>query len=144
MKKISQQATEIFSQILEKLGTQSHVKLESSGFMPLTVEVLNRFITTAAGEGTIYSLCHYYEMNGDLMRDPEMCFLVVDCRKEPTDFKNLHVCPQMFQQDSFPLYEESIEIENNTVVAFWPGYQHQHCLFANQWLKNIQQQGFLK
>jgi hypothetical protein len=144
MKKINQQATKVFSQILEKLGTRSHIKLESSGFMPLTVELLNRYITTAVGEGTLYSLCHYYELNGDLMRDPEMCFLVVDCRKEPTDYKNLHICPQMFQQDNRGMYEESMEIENNTVKAFWPGYQHQHCIFANFWLQNIQQQGFLK
>ncbi|WP_438940036.1 DUF6908 domain-containing protein [Chitinophaga hostae] len=143
MKKINQQATQIFSQIIDKMGNRSHMKLESTGYMPLTVELLSQSIATAAGLGKLYSLCHYYKLNGDLMRDPEMCFLVVDNRTEPNDFKQLHICPQMLQDDNYGKYEESIELENNAVLAFWPAIQHKHCVFANFWLNNLQQQGFI-
>jgi len=143
MKKINQLATEIFSQILEKMGTQTHFKFYSPGCPTLTVEKLYR-IVTELGEGTLYSLCHYGKLNGDPMREPEMCFLVIDSRIEPTDYKNLHVCPQMFHSDSYGIYEESIEIENSAIICFWPLCQQKHCLFANHWLLLIREHGYLK
>ena len=39
-------------------------KLKSSGFMDLTVEIWYE------GKTQFLSVCHYFEQNGDLMRDP--------------------------------------------------------------------------
>lgn len=44
-----------------------HVGRKGGAFMRLSVEII--------GPHT-YSLAHYGEQNGDLMRDPEMCFVV--------------------------------------------------------------------
>lgn len=42
----------------------------SNGYMPLSVECIE-----ICSRGLMYSLAHYSEQNGDLMRDPEMTFL---------------------------------------------------------------------
>ncbi len=144
MKKLNEQATKIFSRILKKLNGKDHIKLHSEGFMPLTIEKLDTNISALSGKATTYSLTHYYEQNGDLMRDPEMVFIVVDNRADCKDYNALEIYPQMYQQDNLGLFEESITIENNTIKSFIKAWQYSHCNFANQWLINIQQQGFLK
>ncbi len=144
MKKINQQAARIFCKLLDKMGIQEHTKFTSEGFMPLVMEQVGELINTPWGKGQLYSLAHYYEQNGDLMRDPEMVFIVVDNRKDAKDYDFIGIYPQLFQQDSLDLYEESVNIVNNTVTTYKPHWQAAHVSFANQWLKNIQQQGFLK
>jgi len=143
MKKLNEQATRIFCRFLKKLNGKQHIKLFSEGFMPLTIERLEENILTPAGVGTTYSLCHYYQQNGDAMRDPEIVFIVVDNRKDEKDMEAIHIYPQLYLQDNLGLYEESIRIENRQVKSFIKAWQYSHCSFANQWLKNIRQQGFL-
>lgn len=144
MKQLNNQSKKIFSLIMKKMEKRPYIRLESAEFMPITVEIVNRFITTEAGEAALYSITHYHEQNGVSLRDPQMCFLVIDCRIEPQEFNKLIVIPQMFRQDSRGIHDESINIENNIIVSYQPSIQHDQCLFANQWLQNIQQQGFLK
>lgn len=112
--------------------------------MQLTIEHIGKYIETPWGLANLYSLSHYYEQNGDLMRDPEMCFFVIDNRNGfPADYQNVKVAPYMFQQDSLELYQESVHMENSKLTVFNRKMQQDHTVFANQWLKNIQQQGFL-
>jgi hypothetical protein len=144
MKKLNQQATRIFCQLLDKMGIETYIRLTSDDFMPLVMEQIGELIQTPYGIGQCYSLSHSYEQNGDLMRDPEMVFIVVDNRKETKDYHLIGVYPQMYQQDNLGLYEESVCIENNTVTTYKSMWQAGHCSFANQWLQNIKQQGFLK
>ena len=107
--------------------------------MPLTLEFLHN-VQTGTGQGKLYSLSHSYVQNGDLMRDPEMCFIVV---ADPGGI-NTTIYPQMYQQDSLALYEESVHINDGKVTGSIPVWQASHCAFANRWLKNILAQGFLK
>jgi len=143
MKKLNLSATRIFSAILKTLNGKDHKKLISEGFMPLTIEKLEDGLLTPWGVGTSYSLCHYYEQNGDLMRDPEMVFIVVDDRKEKCDYENLHVYPKLYQQDNLGIYEESITIAKGQVTAYIRAWQAAHTHFAQQWLSNVKEQGFL-
>lgn len=143
MQKLNHQATAIFCRLLKKLNGQQHMKLHSDGFMPLTMERIKENIITIFGKGTLYSLCHYYEQNGDLMRDPEMCFIVVDNRLEKKDFNAVGIYPQMYRLDSLGLDEESIAIENGAIASYIKIWQKGQCSFANVWLKNIREQGFL-
>lgn len=143
MKQLNEQATRIFCRLINKLGNQQHIKLYSEGFMPLNIERLEENVLTPFGVATIYSLCHYYELNGDLMRDPEMTFIVVDNQRAERDIKAVHIFPKMYQLDSLGLYEESIRIRNGQIISFIKTWQNGHCVFANLWLKNIAQQGFL-
>jgi hypothetical protein len=144
MKMINKNATKIFCRLLKKLGGRVYIKLLSEGYMPLTIECVLENIKTPFGEAALYSLCHYFEQNGDLMRDPEMCFLVVDNRRESNQYDLIGIYPQMYRMDGLGLDRESIRIENGKMVSFRAFMQRDHAIFACSWLKNIRQQGFLK
>lgn len=143
MYKLNQQATKIFIALLNKLQDKDYLKLYADGFMPLTIEKIAVGIDTALGKAFLISLAHYYEQNGDLMRDPEMVFIVVDKREYPKDSENLFVYPQLYQQDNLCIYEESVFIEGNRLTTFIARWQQAHVDFANGWLCNIKAQGFL-
>ena len=59
----------LLQQPLAKLESEAVIRLQAPGFMDLVVEVLLPCQETGA---TILSLCHYFELNGDLCQDPEM------------------------------------------------------------------------
>lgn len=135
----------MFSKILERMQGSEYLKLENDPFMPLVVERIGEDITTVYGNGDLYSLCHYYEQNGDLMQDPEMCFIVVDNRERLMHAPELlHVIPYSFQQANLALYEESITFEQGKPANVDAKTQLNHVVFANSWLDNINLQGFLK
>lgn len=143
MNQLNENATTIFCQLLNRLGNELHLKLYAEGFMPLVIERLEDNILTPLGVGVTYSLCHYYEQNGDLMRDPEMVFIVVDNRNEENNIESVHIIPQLFLLDNIGLYEESVSIENGQIKSIRKHWQEQQCSFANFWLPNIAQEGFL-
>nr|WP_147420451.1 hypothetical protein [Sphingobacterium detergens] len=101
-------------------------------------------IETPWGNACQFSLCHYYEQNFDLMQDPEMCFLVIDNRGDfKADFDKLKVIPYMFQQANLGIYQDSIIIEDSKLTKFLRRQQKDQTEFANMWLVNIREQGFL-
>jgi hypothetical protein len=144
MQTINRASTIIFCRLLKKLEERESVRLISEGYMPLCLEHIMENIETPFGAAKLYSLCHYFEQNGDLMRDPEMCFLAVDLRKESNEFNLISIYPQMYRLDGIGLDQESARIENSKLVSFRNAMQRDHVLFANSWLKNIKDQGFLK
>jgi len=145
MKKINPKATRIFCKLLDQLkGRRQDIKLELESFMPLSFERILDDVVTPFGTGHLYSMMHTYIQNGDLMRDPEVCFIVVDNRGQPDQYDMICVYPQLYRQDNFGLYEESIRIEGNSITNVIKAWQDSHVVFANQWLVNINQQGFLK
>jgi len=139
MKQLYKKSVHIFLKLLKKLGDGDHIKIESNSFMPLHLELLHN-IQTDAGNGKLYSLSHTNVQNGDLMRDPEMCFIVIP---DPNSIGTL-IFPQLYRQDNLGLYEESVQINDGKVTGFIPTWQASHCAFANIWLKNILAQRFLK
>jgi hypothetical protein len=144
MKKLNLHATKIFAALLEKLGAQESLKIRVQNYMPLTIELVQEGINTPYGKAKLYSLMHHYIQNGDLMRDPEMTFLVIDARQHPADYLLLAVYPQSYQLDSLGVYEESIQLRDFETIGYLFRYQAAHCSFASLWLNNIKAQGFLK
>lgn len=144
MRKINVTATKTFFKLIEKMGTETHLKLTIPEYLPLVIEQIGEGIITPYGKAKLFSLAHYYTLHGDAMRDPEMCFIVVDNRQDKEDWEMVGIYPQMFQQDNVGLYEESVCIEDNKVTTYKPKWQAGHTSFANIWLQNIRQQGFLK
>ncbi|HVM86688.1 MAG TPA: hypothetical protein VMT76_00775 [Puia sp.] len=144
MKKINEQATKIFCRLIDKMNNEEYLKLSAEGYMPLVIERIAENIMTDFGAAKLYSLAHYYEQNGDLMSDPQMCFLVIDQRTQTKDIEHIFIYPQMYQLDGLGIYEESILIKDNRVIGCKKAWQDGHCGFANLWLNNIRQQGFLK
>lgn len=144
MKKLNENSTKIFIQLLKKLGAQENIKLKVDNYMPLSIELILDGIKTPFGKARWYSIAHHYEQNGDLMRDPEMGFLVVDNRTNESDLSLIAIYPQMYQQDNLGIYEESIKLDKCAVNGYIDKWQRAHCAFANLWLKNIKAQGFLR
>lgn len=60
-------------------------KLASPGLMDLTVE------TWQSNQDTFVSMCHYGEQNGDLMKDPDVLFMVKEGKIEYKEFQNDYV-----------------------------------------------------
>ncbi|HUN01238.1 MAG TPA: hypothetical protein PLS00_00165 [Niabella sp.] len=143
MKKLNQQATRIFCVILKKIGDNDHVQLQAKGFVSLSMKKMQGYIITPAGNATPYSLSRNCEQNGKPIHDPEMIFLVVDRRQKKTDYMQIGIYPQAYQDDRNGLYEESIQIENGKVTTCIKVWQEGHCQFATTWLQNIKAQGFL-
>ena len=52
------------------------IKIINEPWMPLCVEFIGNYGPSGSGHECV-SFCHYGEQNGDLMRDPEVCFEIV-------------------------------------------------------------------
>lgn len=66
------------------------------------------------------AMAHYYELNGDLMADPDMEFTV--------DNENKTLMAESYQQDNLQFYER---VDENPVIA------NDQNSFAREWLQNI-------
>jgi len=74
--------------ILKQAGGWHHglyLKIENPPYMALVIEA-----TDESGPMGLpaLSVCHYGEQNGDLMRDPEMCFELGRAILDPFYFRN--------------------------------------------------------
>jgi hypothetical protein len=142
METLNKNSNSIFCALIDKMQGKQHLKIINEPFMPLTIERIGQ---AYGGEAQLYSLCHYYEQNGDLMQDPEMCFIVADHRGQdnPTAWDQVRIAPYLYQQANTGTYQESITLQNNELTTIDHALQAEHTAFANQWLSNIKQQGFL-
>lgn len=121
-----------------------HVKIENDPYMPLTIELIGEPVDTPFGIGLQYSLCHYYKQFGDLVQDPEMCFLLIDNRENDFDnWEKVDVIPYMYQNGNLGIYQESIEFIDGKIEVINQKQQVEHRYFAGHWLRNIWEQGFL-
>ncbi len=135
MLKAPKHATTNFRAILPYLNAadknEGHIKLESSGYMPLVVE--NLYFTDFDGR-EVYSISHYGEQNGDLMADPDM-EIAVDKEKGT-------VYPRTFRNDYMGIMQEVFIFKNGKTL-----YSHRLLTdlddFLWHWLKNIKDQGFV-
>ena len=106
-----------------------YVKVDNTDgvFMSVSVEVI-----FDDEKHKIISLAHYFLQNGDLMADPEMCFLL--------DKGHSKYFPIYYKQASIGVEEESVEMENGEISRVNLNQQKEHTRFANMWLKNIKYQ----
>ena len=71
-------------------------------------------------------IAHYYDQNGDSMRDPEITFTI--------DRESRSIHPSSFLQDGIGVYYETVEA-SPAMVRDLKG-------FMVQWFTNIKNQGF--
>ncbi len=140
MQVLNEQAFLIFSKLIAMLGTEQCIKLESAPYMPLHFEYVGD-MRSGQGASKIYSLMHSYLQNGDLMRDPEMCFLHFY-----SDASNQikGILPYSYTLDSIGKYEESVIFPSWNEMEVKEELQKHHTSFANQWLLNIEEQGYIQ
>lgn len=91
--------------------------------MPLTIEVIDEYRI---------AMSHHYELNGDMMADPDMEFMI--------DIDNERLNARTYQQDNLMIYQE-IELNNNEVIN--TDLEKQLNDFTNQWLNNIINNGYI-
>lgn len=105
-----------------------YVSIANEPFMRLVIEHI--------GEGPhglpAISVAHYYEMNGDLCQDPEMC-LELESTQHATV---MH--PYLFQMTSPPLYQEVSNDARGVALA------EELRRFAATWDSNLRDQGFIQ
>src|SRR5205823_5547511 len=80
------------------LARLRHIRLEAPGFMPLVIEAVG----TGPRGLPLVSVAHYYEQQGDLMRDPELT-----CEVGPDG--TFH--PVSFTQDNVGAYHEAVFVD---------------------------------
>lgn len=137
MKTLNKTATKIFLKLVEmaKNNEDNYIKIDNTAgvFMPLLVEKVGNI-----EDYECFSLAHYGEQNGDLMADPEMCFLLAQ------NEQNAIVIPCSFRNDYMGINRENILVENGKLK----GIRHKAVVgnvkFANMWLVNIKNQQSLK
>ena len=123
-------------QILKLAGGWHHglnLKIENTPYMALVIESTDE--SGPCGLPAL-SVCHYGEQNGDLMRDPEMCF-------ELGFAVGAHLTPFYFRNDSLGVEQFSRTIDGDHYVFVRDLYD-QHEKFAGLWDKNLSQQGFVE
>lgn len=129
MNSINDKATAIMNQLTESLNEEDRSRKvdNAPGYMAACVELIQQ-----TNSGPLFSVAHYFEQNGDLMRDPDMVF--IRCRDNK-------YYPVSFQQDSLGIYQEVVSFDRFTTpqVQDQEG-QRQLVEFANGWMLNIQQQ----
>ncbi len=124
--------------ILERAGGYRptlSVRIEKPPYMALVIET-----TPELGPLNLpaLSVTHYGEQNGDLMRDPEMCF---ELSKPP--LSGLELSVYYFRNDYMGVEQYSRYREGDNYVVV-PNLYEEHSCFARLWDKNLRAQGFFE
>lgn len=127
MKHLNDRATAVFRKLtegLKKVGDHQQWNNDSS-FMATCVEIIGR-----TGLGPLVSIAHYYQQNGDMMRDPDVVFVIG---------ADQHVYPISYRQDGMGIDQEAAVVEDGK-WRVQPKMQADICSFCNQWMENINEQ----
>ena len=128
--KLSPQATAVMNTLTAGMSVSDHKKIDNAEgtFMALHVECIGE-----CNLGRIFSLAHYYEQHGDLMRDPEMLFIQAE---------DGGYYPVEIWQDAVNSHGVGILVDDGMAVSIDETEQADMTMFAEVWLKNIRvQQG---
>jgi hypothetical protein len=123
--------------ILEKAGgyrPSLYLRIENPPYMALVIEATPE--PGPLGLAAI-SIAHYGEQNGELMRDPEMCFEL----SKPVGSK-LTLDPFYWRYDYLGVEQWSRSIVRGQYVALLELHR-QHKLFAVDWDNILRLQGFV-
>ena len=81
--------------------------------------------------GPLFSVAHYYEQQGDLMKDPDMVFI---------KGQDGQYYPIEFQQDNLGLYQCAVQWDDGQIKGVNLKLQRDLARFACQWMRNIREQ----
>lgn len=128
MKQLNLVSTKTMNKLIGMVN-DGYVRVDNcdGAFMSVSVEVIFEDV-----KFKIISLAHYFLQCGDLMADPEMCFLF-------SKVQGVYF-PIYYKQDTMAVEEESAEIRDGEILEVNLTLQKEHTRFANMWLKNIKHQ----
>jgi hypothetical protein len=138
MRRLGRRATKVFLALIAGIpvGDAKKVDNASGAFMAVSVDFLTR-----SPSGAMYAVAHRYEVNGDLVPDPDVEFYVVDDPLEP-DAKAIY--PTAI--DHGPLgYHRHVHFDSAGQPARVTSRgQAGLARFCDDWLRNIaEQQGLV-
>ena len=112
---------------LDLTQMEAHLRLDLPGFDRLVIENigLNRI-----------SVAHYFELNGDLVAEPDVVFSTTDTG----DWAPLGISQSLTGWRSYAGFSE----DGTHVVLYNPKGQADLAEFAEQWAENIAAQGWLE
>lgn len=126
-----------------------HIKIDNTegAFMPVNVECIG-----GNSKFHFISICHYGEQNGDLMRDPEICYAIAKNTvgyAEKGDFSCFWVAPFSFRNDYMGMMQEFLffnppGVKEGEIRGWKPGQFNDNVSFSRMWMKNIWDQQELK
>jgi hypothetical protein len=108
-----------------------HLHIENPPYMALVIEATDESGPCGL---PVVSVAHYGEQNGDVMRDPEMCF-------ELGFAGSPHLDPFYYRNDYVGVEQWSRFINDDTYICHTQLHAEQE-RFARLWDRNIRQQGF--
>lgn len=117
------------------------LRIESSGYMALCIEYLG---PSPFGEGLVLiSVAHYGELNGDLMRDPDVVFNVDASDHKRFGWRTGNWRPVSFRNDYAGVFREALILNAAGRVTVNMPVSADLIKFAEMWDKNLRDQGFL-
>lgn len=105
------------------------IRVEASGFMPLSVEQIG----TGPRDGLMIAVHHSREQNGDLMFDPEVVFEVIGDEWHPMTFEMSGQC----------YWDVVFQDEATGTLMCRPKLLKDLQSFVRMWDRNIRDQGFI-
>jgi hypothetical protein len=124
--------------ILERAGGYRptlYLKIENPPYMALVIEAVPE---PGPLNLPAISVAHYGEQNGDLMRDPEMCF---ELSKPP--LCDLALSAYYYRNDYMGV-EQFSRLRDDRNYIFVPDRYDQHQKFAELWDRNLRDRRFLE
>jgi hypothetical protein len=124
--------------ILERAGGYRpalYLKIENPPYMALVIEAVPE---PGPLNLPAISVAHYGEQNGDLMRDPEMCF---ELSKPP--LCGLELSAWYYRNDYMGV-EQYSRFRDESNYVFVPDLYEQHEKFAELWDRSLRAQHFLE
>ncbi|PJZ28735.1 DUF6908 domain-containing protein [Leptospira kmetyi] len=122
------------------------LRVKSEGFMDLVIE----FIGPGPQGKDAVSVAHYYIQEGDMMRDPEVCFELIEeyglkkVKGINIVHKELKMVPYLFVQDGHRgRYDEVYLLrDDGSIKAVSYRLQKSIQSFCNSWNRNLKDQKF--
>lgn len=106
-------------------GFPQYLRFESSGFMPLTFDLVHRAPGIAQ-----YAMAHWYEQHGDMIQDPEM---IIEFKGETVEALSIQHSPP---------FNRVIPVYSDDRTRYSPVQKREQNDFLKLWLRNIKAQGF--
>ena len=118
---------------------KDYAKIMNEGWMPLTLEVIGTADLPGIEPWPLLAVSHTYEQEGDLMRDPEVIFMVRPAADGSVDT----LTPMSYRQDGLGICRECYwkDGEKTMVNAREAADLKSFC---RDWDKNLGAQGFVK
>ena len=137
MKALNKKAEAIFRACMAEMSAEGSAKIDraGAGIMALCVERVGwaRFAVAKETQHPLISFAHYYEQNGDMMRDPDVVMM---------DMGAGNLYPFSFRQDGGLPMDNDYLVYNDAgeITAYRTRAQADLASFCNGWALNIREQ----